>query len=684
MTNPTLVTTPFAENGDKNIIPESVGANPQNATMQAGFPPITQQKISEGGIPPERNDFNGILNLYGQHIVHLNKGLPYEFDQSFANAIGGYPLNARLMLSNGDIVRSTVANNVNNPNSDMTGWVKINAASQIVDESGLSQQEINDLFASEGVNILSVYGGINDFGVAIELAHTKMINSGFSTIFIPDGTYTSKTSANLTLEKATRFVFGSGVVINAEKKVDIFNIEQQDKYLHIDGNGCYAYAQWGVDNTIPQNAIFKLSSSTLSRSCFIDNFNTEQVDGRHFWFGVNGVGLNYSLFKECLLQTHMPIWNESRATGYGHAMGSIVKDCYLHAMADGTCVTLVNNGALGCEGWSLEGGEFFCKTAVQVLDNLNVTGYYSPLLRITNVHMNCVRAARLEGVGRVQVSGCDIQTQIEENNPFSGVFELLGVQSLVIGGGTTVSQAPTTGAAPQDGIPLISVLDHPTGKVSALVNISNDTNLWLYQDKALIEFQSDACYAGQLYFDAKAFTAKIVDAEFAGKVHLPESTNIQNWDAALNTTFSGDATFNPTTGVLVLNTAPSVGNVYQVGSDKIPQWSTIKQIITNNSIGKKYSLIIDSNVTIEHNANLYTPSASHVEVLNAPTTLELFSYNSNLSRIVNISSNTSFLKSSKPTSSASWGLHGMRILDGGFVYEYFVGTGWVRYAASTF
>lgn len=144
MTNPTLITTPFAENGDKNIIPESVGAEPQNATMQAGFPPITQQKISEGGIPPERNDFNGILNLYGQHIVHLNKGLPYEFDQSFADAIGGYPLNARLMLDNGDIVRSTVANNIANPNVDMTGWVKVNSASQIVDNSGLTQQEWNN------------------------------------------------------------------------------------------------------------------------------------------------------------------------------------------------------------------------------------------------------------------------------------------------------------------------------------------------------------------------------------------------------------------------------------------------------------------------------------------------------------------------------------------------------------
>lgn len=144
MTNPTLITTPFAENGDKNIIPESVGANPQNATMQAGFPPTTQQKISEGGIPPERNDFNGILNLYGQHIVHLNKGLPYEFDQAFADAIGGYPLNARLMLSDGDIVRSTVANNTTNPNIDMNGW-EIGLPSDLIkDSSGKSQQEIND------------------------------------------------------------------------------------------------------------------------------------------------------------------------------------------------------------------------------------------------------------------------------------------------------------------------------------------------------------------------------------------------------------------------------------------------------------------------------------------------------------------------------------------------------------
>lgn len=181
MTNPTLITTPFAENGDKNTIPESVGAEPQNATMQAGFPPITQQKISEGGIPPERNDFNGILNLYGQHIVHLNKGLPYEFDQSFADTIGGYPLNARVMLSNGDIVQSTIANNVNNPNSNMNGWVR---KGNIIEVESISELlAIQNPKDGDVVLVLSYYAGENKGGDNFYFDSTKVSISNGVTIF---------------------------------------------------------------------------------------------------------------------------------------------------------------------------------------------------------------------------------------------------------------------------------------------------------------------------------------------------------------------------------------------------------------------------------------------------------------------------------------------------------------------
>jgi len=39
------------------------------------------------------------------------------------NLAGGYLLNARVMLANGDIVKSTIDGNTNNPNVDMTGWI---------------------------------------------------------------------------------------------------------------------------------------------------------------------------------------------------------------------------------------------------------------------------------------------------------------------------------------------------------------------------------------------------------------------------------------------------------------------------------------------------------------------------------------------------------------------------------
>lgn len=54
----------------------------------------------------------------------------------------GYAVNDRVTLLNGDIVRSTIPNNTNDPNVDMTGWVKINDASQIID-GYVTQKKIN-------------------------------------------------------------------------------------------------------------------------------------------------------------------------------------------------------------------------------------------------------------------------------------------------------------------------------------------------------------------------------------------------------------------------------------------------------------------------------------------------------------------------------------------------------------
>ena len=53
--------------------------------------------------------------------------------------VGSYLKNARVMLTNGDIVKSTVDGNTNDPNVDMTGWVNPKAV----------QDEINQTLQAE-------------------------------------------------------------------------------------------------------------------------------------------------------------------------------------------------------------------------------------------------------------------------------------------------------------------------------------------------------------------------------------------------------------------------------------------------------------------------------------------------------------------------------------------------------
>lgn len=65
----------------------------------------------------------------------------------------GYELNARVMLTNSDIVKSTIPNNTNDPNVDMTGWVNPDAEQKSINSVALdpnlaplgwTQKDFND------------------------------------------------------------------------------------------------------------------------------------------------------------------------------------------------------------------------------------------------------------------------------------------------------------------------------------------------------------------------------------------------------------------------------------------------------------------------------------------------------------------------------------------------------------
>lgn len=84
-TNPTLLTMPIAENGQKNTIPATQAAAGDGLLSQStGFPPETALPLGAGGKAPTREDFNGAFNLLSDIAFYSQKGWTFQYDENQA------------------------------------------------------------------------------------------------------------------------------------------------------------------------------------------------------------------------------------------------------------------------------------------------------------------------------------------------------------------------------------------------------------------------------------------------------------------------------------------------------------------------------------------------------------------------------------------------------------------------
>ena len=70
---------PFANSGDKNIIGET-SVTQGRANLPEGFPPITATPIAQGGIAPNRLDFNGILYMLSAMAFWQQSGGMWQYN----------------------------------------------------------------------------------------------------------------------------------------------------------------------------------------------------------------------------------------------------------------------------------------------------------------------------------------------------------------------------------------------------------------------------------------------------------------------------------------------------------------------------------------------------------------------------------------------------------------------------
>lgn len=108
----------------KNYVNQVVGA-------------IINDPIFDGIDADKVNDASGET----QQQVNYNGGSKWH------PRVGGYPLNARVVLDNGDIVKSTIDGNTNDPNVDMTGWENLSKITFSLTDSGGEGGGANDTAA---------------------------------------------------------------------------------------------------------------------------------------------------------------------------------------------------------------------------------------------------------------------------------------------------------------------------------------------------------------------------------------------------------------------------------------------------------------------------------------------------------------------------------------------------------
>jgi hypothetical protein len=112
---------------DYTIIPvaSQVGISPELASFTTGFPPATRTARTSGGIPPRGLDMNGILYMTSAHTAWAASGMSYTFNADVVTVQGGYNLGAivRSAANPARYFYNILADNTNDPDSVLTGWV---------------------------------------------------------------------------------------------------------------------------------------------------------------------------------------------------------------------------------------------------------------------------------------------------------------------------------------------------------------------------------------------------------------------------------------------------------------------------------------------------------------------------------------------------------------------------------
>ena len=239
-TEPQKWTATLGSTADVNTLPATTPSGSGRASTSGLFPPVTQLPLDQGGIAPERGDFNALFKYLGEYLFYLMQGGMFSYSTDYDYTAGN------LVMHEGSLYLCIASNGpgsaVKYP-TDAAYWRQLALTSQLptVNNGTLTIQQ-------NGSNVATF--SANQAGNATANISVPAVNNGTLTIQKNGATVATfsanqsgNTTANITVQAAAPGVFDVGsTVIRAAPGTENINygVLTSHGYFHswcCDANG---------------------------------------------------------------------------------------------------------------------------------------------------------------------------------------------------------------------------------------------------------------------------------------------------------------------------------------------------------------------------------------------------------------------------------------------------------------
>ena len=206
-TEPQKWAATLGNTADVNAIPATTPSGSGRASFSGLFPPVTQLPLDQGGIAPERGDFNALFKYLGEYIYYAMQGGVYSYVTTYDYTAGNF------VLHGGSLYLCIAANGpgsaVKYP-TDAAYWRQLALTSQLptVNNGTLTIQKNGANVATFSAN----QAGNTTANISVPTANngTLTIQKDGATVATFTANQAGNTTANITISE----IAGQGVVGN--------------------------------------------------------------------------------------------------------------------------------------------------------------------------------------------------------------------------------------------------------------------------------------------------------------------------------------------------------------------------------------------------------------------------------------------------------------------------------------